>query len=161
MTETHTLNRMIQIKRKYGPNFGDVFFSWFFYGLFRMAFYRFLFPWSFFGIALNYILLLSAISVTFRAFISPRTVYSIETEVGPEEPSIIHETPHDSPRTSPQEKPETEIKEKPKKEEIKTTLQQKRVESESQTPNVMYCSYCGVENSSQARYCATCGNRIQ
>ena len=161
MTETKTLNGLITIKRKHIPSFGDAFFSWFFYGLFRMAFYRFLFPWSFFGIVLNYILLFSAISITFRAFISPRTIYSIETEVGSEEPSITHETPHDSTKKSPHKQQETEIRENPKEDENNNTAQQKNVELGPQTAKVLYCSSCGVENSSQARYCAACGSKLQ
>jgi len=161
MTETKTLNGKIQVKRNYGPGFGDVFFSWFFYGLFRMVFYRFLFPWSFFAIAINYILLFSAISISFRAFFSPRTIYSIETEVEPEAPSNTHEIPYDSPKASPFEHQKTKIKEQPKEEEIKPAPRQKSVGSEPQTPKVMYCSFCGVENSSQARYCAMCGSKLQ
>jgi hypothetical protein len=162
MNETKTLNGTIKVKRYHGPSLGDVFLSWFFYGLFRMAFYRFLFPWSFFGIALNYILLFSAISLTFRALFSPRRyIYSVQTKLEPEEPSEIHETPHESPKTSPHEYQETEIKEHPKKDDINNTPQHKSVESEPETLNVIYCSSCGVENSSQARYCAACGSKLQ
>jgi len=162
MTETKTINELIKVKRHNGPSIGDVFFAWVFYGLFRMAFYRFLFPWSFFGIALNYILLFSAISLTFRAAIPHRrNIYSVQTEIEPEEPSETHEIPHEPPKTSLQKRQETEIKEDLKENKANNILQHKSVESESQTPNVMYCSSCGVENSSQARYCAACGSKLQ
>ncbi|MHA1110914.1 MAG: zinc-ribbon domain-containing protein [Promethearchaeota archaeon] len=162
MTETKILNGLIKVKQYHGPSMGDVFLSWFFYGLFRMAFYRFLLPWSFFGIALNYILLFSAISLTFRAAFSPRRyIYSVQTETEPEEPSETHSIPHDSPKTPSQKQQEPEIKEHPREDEVNNTPQHKSVESEPQTHNVMYCSSCGVENSSQARYCAACGSKLQ
>ncbi len=162
MNETKTLNGLIKVKKYYGPSIGDALFSWFFYGLFRMAFYRLLFLWSYFGIALNYILLFSAISLTLGAVFSPRRyIYSVYTEIAPEEPSKTHDTPHESLKTSLQKQQEPEIKEHPKEGEMDNIPQQESVDPEPQIPNVMYCSSCGVENSSQARYCAACGSKLK
>jgi hypothetical protein len=190
MTETKTLNGSLKIKRNYGLSFGDVLFSWLFYGMFRMAFYRFLFPWSFFGLALNYVLLFFAISVTFRALFSPRYRYSFQTEVGTEEPSSSHGHPPESTFSSdkpqmdqmhnstsepapkplqsefshppPVNKPEPNIAKQPEPDEINPPpLRLMGPNSLSKEDQVQYCSYCGVEVPSYARFCSSCGERLR
>lgn len=165
MTETKTLTGLIKVKR-HGPTIGDVFFAWFFYGIFRMAFYRFLFPWSFFGIALNYMLLFSAISLSFRALFSPkRYIYSVKTEVEPEESSTTQETPHESPIATPYEPTHTEkkdtIDEKTPMSLPPKTKVEPKVQPTTGTRQALYCSACGVENLPKSNFCAACGERLR
>ena len=168
MTETKNINGLIKVKREYGPSFGDVLFSWFFYGLFRMTFYRFLLPWSFFGIVLNYILLFTAISLTIRAMFSPRYIYSIETEVEPQKSSETHTPAHEDPTSSPKEQDKSKPNEQPEHGNTateptvdSTPLNSKTPDSPSTSNQVKYCSSCGVENQPHARYCYACGEKFE
>ena len=161
MTETKTLNGLLKVKRNYGPSFANVLFSWFFYGMFRMAFYRFLIlPWSVFGIALNFILLFSAISITLKAMFTPRYHYTFQTEVEDEESSTIHEHPHETTFSSEASKKEM----KPESNEINTPpikTKEPKPESNPEVDKQLYCSYCGVEVPEYARFCSSCGERLR
>jgi hypothetical protein len=161
MTEKHTLNRTVKTKR-YSPNFGEVFFIWLFYGIFRMAFYRYLWPWSFFGIVLNYILLFSAISLTFRAIFSPRYIYSVDEKT--EMPSTTHKIPSESMNTSSDNYINTE-KGGTKQETPTDTPPKTKIELKESTPNptrkIIYCSFCGVENVAEANFCHACGEKLR
>ncbi len=166
MTETKTLNGLLKVKRNYGPSLFSVMASWLFYGMFRMMSYRLFFPFgmSFFGLALNYILLFSAISVTFRAFFTPRYSYTFQTEVENEEPSSTHEHPHESTFTG--ENSSTEMKTKtPSKPEFDEFNPLKTVETKKESKledeRLNFCSYCGTEVPEIARFCSSCGERLR
>ena len=184
MSETNTYKGTLKVKKNYRPSFGDVFFAWVFFGLFRYWTYRFVFTWGIWGSFMYYFLLFSAISVTVRALFIPIYRYEFQREVEPESDPISR----DLESTKTEESSSTEIKtptphkatpekviEKTVEESVEKPIMESKPEPEKPKPvdvkekvevkkpipeGIQYCSYCGVDNPDYGRYCRSCGERL-
>jgi hypothetical protein len=115
MSETNTYYGKLKIKRNIRPSFGDVFFAWVFFGVFRYWTFRFVLPWGIWGAFLHYFLLFSAISLTIRALFTPRYRYEFHRESEPKSDPIdsVSEPPKPEVTSSPKDTTDTEIKPEP------------------------------------------------